>query len=295
MSTEEILGLALQLSGFTRVPADSAVYRSGDELRRAMVAIDVGPAELLLARELGCDVAIAHHPAGPAAILGFPQVLDRHAEFLEAHGVPEAEAREAVRELKEEAHCRAHAAIMDGAVVAAECLGLAFMNIHLPLDEIGRQRMIQVVQSLRPEDSVGRLVESLRQGIPEFRLGPTEVELRVGRMDQPAGRVAVIHAAGTNGGYPVARALFEHGVGTVIYIHCSAQDSRRLREEYGDKGKNLIVTGHMAGDSAGINPFLDALEARGMDVVCLGGIVRASGPETGGSPMGRVSPTHRAR
>ena len=71
----------------------------------------------------------------------------------------------------------------------------------------------------------------------------------------------MIHAAGVNGGYPVANALFENGVDTVVYIHLfSEEQGDRLREE--NKG-SLILTGHYGSDSLGINPLVDDLEQRG--------------------------------
>jgi len=79
--------------------------------------------------------------------------------------------------------------------------------------------------------------------------------------------VVVSHAAGTNGGYEVAKTYFKHGVGTLIYIHISSADLDRL---IADGVGNLIVTGHIASDSVGINPFLKALEERRVSVTRIG-------------------------
>jgi hypothetical protein len=82
----------------------------------------------------------------------------------------------------------------------------------------------------------------------------------------------VIHAAGVNGGYPVANALFENGVDTVVYIHLFSEEQEdRLRGE--NKG-NLIVTGHYGSDSLGINPLVDELERRGLEIACRNKMVR---------------------
>ncbi|MBC7099888.1 hypothetical protein H5T52_12430, partial [Candidatus Bipolaricaulota bacterium] len=100
----------------------------------------------------------------------------------------------------------------------------------------------------------------------EFRNAQTEIEVVVGNSQNPVGKVAVIHGAGTNGGYPVAKVLFDHGVDTVIYIHIRPHEAHRLAQEYGGKGKNLVVTGHIASDSVGINPFVEALRERELEV-----------------------------
>jgi putative NIF3 family GTP cyclohydrolase 1 type 2 len=36
----------------------------GRNIKKVLIAIDVGTAELMLARHLGCDAVIAHHPVG---------------------------------------------------------------------------------------------------------------------------------------------------------------------------------------------------------------------------------------
>jgi hypothetical protein len=124
-----------------------------------------------------------------------------------------------------------------------------------------------------PEMTVMGLVALLKERLPEFRHAQTEIDIRVGQPRNRIGRTVVSHGAGTNGGYPVAKAYFDHGVDTVIYIHCSAGDSKRLREEFAQSGKNLIVTGHIASDSLGINPFIKELEKRGMEVERFSGVI----------------------
>ncbi|MBU1700054.1 MAG: hypothetical protein KJ831_07875, partial [Candidatus Eisenbacteria bacterium] len=207
-------------------------------------------------------------------LLRFADVLSRHVEFMTAHGVPEPVARDAVGELIYDARCQAQAANYDRAPSMARRLQIPYMNIHLPLDEIGRKRMVAVVDSLDPAATVKELLGAFEHRLPECRAAATEIELRVGLASHPIGHAAVIHAAGTNGGIPVARALYNHGVDTVIYIHCSGPDSRRLNQDFHDQGRNLIVIGHMTGDSLGINPFAEELISRGLDVTCMSGIIR---------------------
>ena len=140
------------------------------------------------------------------------------------------------------------------------------MGIHTPLDELGRRRLVAAVEALSPEATRGELVGRLST-LPELRAAATCVELRLGSPDRPAGKVAVLHGAGTNGGYPVAACAFRHGIDTVVYIHCSAAAATRLGEEF--PGKNPVVTGHIAADSLGINPFLAELRKSGLEVMAL--------------------------
>src|SRR2546427_642971 len=73
---------------------------------------------------------------------------------------------------------------------------------------------------------------------------------------------------------PRARAAFEHGIDTVFYIHIDAGALRRLWELFGREGsKNLVVTGHVASDSIGINALVRELRKRGLRVDTYSGIV----------------------
>jgi hypothetical protein len=104
--------------------------------------------------------------------------------------------------------------------------------------------------------------------IPEFRNAATEVQVPYGDPSSNVGKYALVVAAGTNGGYPIAKAYFEHGVSTVIYLHVNGEDLAKLKE---DKVQgNLVILGHLAGDSIGLNQLADALEKEGIEVVKLG-------------------------
>ena len=188
---------------------------------------------------------------------------------LELAGFSEAPADSGVLvpgELVREFAARDHTANYDHVPAAARALGLPLVGIHTPLDELGRRRLAEVVENLPEGASLGELVERF-SSLPELASAATCVELRLGAPDRLAGRVAVLHGAGTNGGYPVAACTFRHGIDTVIYIHCSHAAARRLAEEFPDK--NLVVTGHIASDSLGINPFLAELSSRGIEVIPL--------------------------
>lgn len=270
MTTEEILQLSLDMAGLAEVPADTAIYCPGKGIRRILVGIDLEGAELVLARERGFDLVLAHHPAGGTAVLRMDEVFARHVGLMVRAGVPENVAQAAVEEKLYEDRITGQMRNYDRLPSLARMLGIAFMNIHTPLDEIGRARMAQAASELSPEATVADLVAHFRGRFGEFRNALTEIQCLVGGLRNRLGRVAVAHGAGTNGGYPVAKAYFAHGVDTVVYIHCQPVAARRLAQEYGGKAKNLVVTGHIASDSVGINPFLAALRAQGLEVVALG-------------------------
>jgi len=274
MDTKEILDLSLALAKQSEIPADTTINVPASNVRRALFGIDVDPADLLMAKEKGYDLVIAHHPTGGSAVLDFPRVLAKHADILIRHGVPTAAALEAVREMQEEREPRAHAENYDHLPSVARLVGIGLMCIHNPCDEIGRRVMDETLRARLPANPRVRDSIDVLQSLPEFRSAATRIVLRMGRLDNALGTWAVHHGAGTNGGVSVARAAFEHGIDTVFYIHIDAGALRRLREVYGREGsKNLVVTGHMASDSIGINVLVRELRARGVRVDTYSGII----------------------
>ncbi len=265
VDTERIMKIGLELAGWKKMPPDSAVHVKGGNIRKVMIAVDVGTAELMLARSLGCDAVIAHHPLGVAAI-NFYKVLDRHVEYMQYHGIPRQVAIGAVRKLKERIETRNHAEIYSDVVGAAEAMGMPLVNIHQPCDEFMRKVILENIKSCKTK-YVSDIIASINR-IPEFEHAATKPRVRLGSEKNRAGRWALVVAAGTNGGYHVARVYFDHGISTVIYLHIDYGDLAKLRDEK-LKG-NLLVLGHLAGDSIGLNGLADRLETIGIETVRLG-------------------------
>jgi len=267
MNTEEIMELALRLAGLKKIPEDSAIYVSGDNIRKVLFGIDAGVPELLLAKQQGYDAVIAHHPQGGTAITRFHQVFKRHIQQMVAVGIPIEEARKAVEKRLKELEVEAHTRNYGHAVDVARLLKMPYMNIHTPLDEVGRRIMSEKVDSRIREDSTVRDVVSALEELPEFKNAVTQIKIRLGKAENPAGKVVVSHGAGTNGGYEIATTYFKYGIGTVVYIHIRPGDLEKLKAE--NRG-NLIITGHIASDSVGINPLIQELEKRNVSVKRIG-------------------------
>ncbi len=244
LDTQQIMKTALRLAHLNNIPADSEIHVKGRKLRRVLVAIDVGVGELILAKELNCDGVIAHHPAGGNAQLEGYKVFLRHTEQMRAAGVPAEIAREAVKNKYRVLDIQHHPENYDQVPSAAKKLGLPLLTIHSPCDEIGRRMIVQAIKSLDGDATVRQLVSS--------------------SPNRKAGKVVISHACYTNGGYDVAKAYFQHGVGTLSYIHISEPDLTKLASE---NFANLIVLGHIASDWLGINRLLRELEKNDIEPV----------------------------
>jgi putative NIF3 family GTP cyclohydrolase 1 type 2 len=267
VNTEEIMELSLELAGLNEVPEDSAIYVGGKNIRKVLFCIDASVPELLLAKQFGYNAVIAHHPIGGTATINFFQVFKRHINQMIDAGIPEEEAENAVKKKLEELEVETHARNYAHAVDAAKLLKMPFMNIHTPLDEVGRRIMSKKINGrIREDSTVQEIIHALEE-LPEFKGAVTEIKIRLGKPENRAGKVVVSHGAGTNGGYEIARTYFSHGIGTVIYIHISAGDLAKLKN---DSAGNLIVTGHIASDSVGVNPFIHKLEEKDISVTTIG-------------------------
>jgi putative NIF3 family GTP cyclohydrolase 1 type 2 len=268
LDTQQIMKTALKLAHFGSIPADSEIHVKGRKLRRVLVAIDVGVGELLLAKDLDCDGVIAHHPAGGTAQLEGYKVFLRHIEQMKEAGVPAEVAKEAVKNKYRVLDIQHHPENYDQVPSVAKRLGLPLITIHSPCDEIGRRMLVQAINGLDEDATVRQLVSRIGT-FPEFRRARTRIEVRLGSPNRQAGKVAISHAAYTNGGYDVARAYFQHGTDTLSYIHISEADLTRLASE---SFENLIVLGHIASDWLGINRLLRELEKNDVEPVATTGL-----------------------
>jgi putative NIF3 family GTP cyclohydrolase 1 type 2 len=267
MNTKEIMKLSLKLAGLKTVPGDSSIYVNGEKIKKVLFGIDAGVSELLLAKQLGYDAVIAHHPIGGTAITNFHEVFKRHIQQMIAAGIPKTEVQQAVQKKLEQLEVENHTRNYSHAVDAAKLLKMPFLNIHTPLDEVGRKIMTERISRKTNKNSTVQQVVSALEELPEFKNATTKIKIRIGSPKSLAGKVVVSHGAGTNGGYEIAKTYFKHGIGTVIYIHISYGDLEKLRA---DGIGNLIITGHIASDSVGINPFIHELKRKGIEVTTLG-------------------------
>jgi putative NIF3 family GTP cyclohydrolase 1 type 2 len=265
VDTDRIMKVGLELAGWKKIPSDSGVHVKGKNINKVLVGIDIGTAELMLAKQLECDAVIAHHPIGATAV-NFYKVFDRHIDYMVGHGVPKKIAREAVEKLKERIETRNHANIYSNVVGAAKALAMPLVNIHQPCDEYMRQVILHAIKA-GGTDYVSDIVKSISK-IPEFRHAATQVQVRVGNQNNKAGHWALVVAAGTNGGFSIAKAYFQHGVSTVIYLHIDYGELMKMREEKLEG--NLVVMGHLAGDSIGLNGLAEHLENLGIETVRVG-------------------------
>jgi putative NIF3 family GTP cyclohydrolase 1 type 2 len=273
MNLAAILQWSARLAGCADVPADSQVYvESPHDVRSVLFGIDIDATELLYAQQAGYDAVIAHHPLGEHARMDFARVVHRQVDMMVAEGIDRDVAEAAVAQRLDAVHRRDHMSNYNRLVDTARLIGMPLCNVHLACDIIGRQVIVDMLQARAGDaTTMGDVVEWLLE-LPEMEAALTRPEAWIGSPSQRLGRWVVAMAGGTNGGHPVFREYYRAGVDTVLAMHIAEDDLQKLRREApGNAG--LLVTGHMATDSIGINRVIAGLEEQGIEVTRTSGIV----------------------
>jgi len=270
LNTKEIMGLALSMAGLTEATADSGIMIPSDSVRKIMFGVDIETADLLLAREIGADLVLAHHPGTGSPSVSLYKVMERQIELMVKMGVPINKAQKALRERMDSVGRGEHPRNWDKVTAAARLLKMPLMNIHMPLDMISEAAVQEHLDcTLGPKSKLQDVINALKE-MPEFAEEPAGPVIRAGDKESYAGKVFVSMAGGTNGGPNVMKAYFEAGVGTLVMMHIPEDSLKAVKDQ---SIGNVIIAGHMRSDSVGINRFAKALEAKGLEVVKMGGII----------------------
>ncbi len=240
-------------------------------IKKVMVGIDMEGTELLLAEKFGIDLVIAHHPEGKA-LADLHSVMDLQAEVLADYGVPINIAESVIKPRIAEVSRGISPANHNRAVDTAKILKVDYICVHTPADNLGADFLVKKIKKNNPE-TVGEVVEMLKE-IPEFKAasqfnaGP---KIFVGSPEASCGKIAVTEfTGGTSGSKEIYEKMAQAGIGTVIGMHMG-EEHRKEAEKY---HVNVVIAGHMASDSLGLNLFLDELEKKAVEVIAISGLIR---------------------
>ncbi len=262
------------LESLTNPYADSRILFGNPKtkVKRILVGVDIGVGEVLLADRLGkFDLIIGHHPHG-GALSSLHEVMDLQVDLLATYGVPINIAHHLMEERVEEVSRRFAPFNHFQSVDAARLLNIPFMCLHTPCDNLGWKLLSSHLEKKEYE----RLAEVLEEldKIPEFKIAKKQKAGPVifyGSENSKAGKVRVVEfTGGTEGAKEIYERLSHAGVGTIIGMHISEEHRKEAKKHH----LNLVVTGHMASDSIGINLLLDQLEKKGLEVVSCSGLIR---------------------
>jgi len=265
VNTEDIMKIALDLAELESEPEDSGISVPGEDINKVLIGVDMETPELLLAKEIGADCVISHHPKAGMQILDFHKVMERQIDKMVSFGVPINKAQKALEIRKSAVDLGNHVRNYGRFESAAKLLEIPYMNIHMPADIIGERTVQSHLDKCFFDNSkrtLDDIIESLKE-IPEYEKSISKPVIRVGKGSDYAGRIAVLMAGGTNGGSAVFKAYFEAGVGTIVCMHVPDDVREAVREQ---NVGNIIVAGHMASDSIGLNKIADSIQEKGVEV-----------------------------
>ena len=271
MNTQEIFYIALKAAGLEEAPADSGVIVPGENIKKIAFGVDIEAAEIMLARELGFDCVITHHPQGSHRV-DLCKVMDNQIDRMVKAGVPINKAQKVLAERKGQVDRGMHVTNYDRAAHAAKMLKMPFIAIHSPADflvENYLQSYLDERMADNPRALTKDVIELLLE-IPEYKNSYTKPKVRVGSEESFAGKVFVTMAGGTSGGKEVFKAYFEAGVGTLVVMHVPEDVIKAVKEQ---NIGNVLVAGHMASDSVGINLIIKEFEAQGLEVTRMAGVI----------------------
>ena len=253
---------------------DSRIYHIAEdkEIKKVLVGIDIEPAEILLAKELGnIDLIIAHHPLG-RGLANLHEVMDMQCDILSLYGVPINVAEGLMREKISEVARGVNKVNHQRTVDAARLLGFNLINVHTPADNLSARFLKETIENKKLE-RIEDLIKALKE-IPEYKeamkigAGP---RIFTGSPENHCGKIAVTEiTGGTEGSPKLYEKMAQAGIGTVIGMH----QSEEHRKEAESANINVVIAGHMSSDSLGMNLFLDELEKQGIEIIACSGLTR---------------------
>lgn len=255
---------------------DSGVYNIADdkEIKKVLVGIDIGPEEILLAKELGdIDLVIAHHPIGKG-LAQLADVMDLQCDVYNFYGVPINVAEGLMRERISEVARGVNASNHQRTVDAARLLKINLMNTHTPSDNMAAKFLKNFIE-LKKLERVSDIVSALKE-IPEYKeamkigVGP---KIFVGSPDHRCGKIALTEiTGGTEGSPKLYEKIAQAGIGTVIGMHISEEHKKEAEAAH----INIVIAGHMSSDSLGMNLLMDELQRQGVEIIACSGFTRVS-------------------
>lgn len=231
-----------------------------EEIRNVLVGIDMEVGEVLLADRLrdkgtSVDLVISHHPEG-RAYANLYDVMRIQADILHRFGIPISVAEDLMETRIKEVERRLMPVNHTRAVDAARLLGIPFLCLHTPADNMVATYLQRLFEEKRPY-TIDNVMEILRE-IPEYReamkngAGP---KILIGSKSRKAGRIFVDMTGGTEGSKDIFGSMSSSGINTIVAMHLSEEHKKEAEKNH----INVIIAGHISSDNLGLNLLLDEI------------------------------------
>jgi len=254
------------------------------EVKKVLVGIDLEVGELLLAyllnRDRGekIDCLIAHHPEG-RALARLAEVMKLQVDLLSQYGIAVSVVEQLMEKRIAEVERRLLPVNHNRTVDVARLLGLPFLCLHTPADNCVTAYLKKRFDQEKPL-FLRDLLKILRS-IPEYEASARlegAPKILHGSENSRCGQIYVDMTGGTEGSKEIFDKIATSGISTIVGMHFS--------EEHLEKAKkanlNIVVAGHIASDTLGLNLLLDAIDPENeLEFVCVSGFERRRRPASG--------------
>lgn len=245
-------------------------------IKTIIVGIDMEAPEIIAVDRLNekgaeIDLVMAHHPEG-VAWARFYDVMHLQVAVLKKFGISLEVGEHLLKDRIGEVERAVAPANHFRSVDIARLLDIPFMCVHTPADNHVTNYLQKLFNRKKPK-KVSHLLAILKN-IPEYsdalkkKAGP---RILIGDPNKDAGRIFVDMTGGTEGSKKVFARLSQAGVGTIIAMHLSEEHFKSAKDEH----MNIVIAGHIASDTLGLNLFLDEIEKiEKINVIPCSGFVR---------------------
>lgn len=252
--------------------------KKDQKVKRVLVGVDIGTEEVLLAKELErqgkkIDLIIAHHPEGKA-LAQLHEVMDIQTAVLAKGGMPENIGEGVLHDQLDYIWRRISPVNHYKSVMAAEILNIPIICVHTPADNCVWSFVNKIIEKKKPK-KVGDVVEALKE-IPEYKKA-TELNagpcIFSGNEKSHAGKIVVSGMTGGTSGKgseKIYERMSHYRIGTEIAMHVGDEDRDEAIKHY----INIVIAGHMASDSLGLNIIMDRLSKAGIEIIPCSGYIR---------------------
>jgi len=269
---------AFDTESLTNPYADTRIlYGDPDcDVKSVIIGIDMEAPEILVADRLNergekIDLVMAHHPEG-AAWAKFYDVMKLQIAMLKKFGIPQDVAEHLLKDRMAEVERAVAPANHLRSVDIARLLNIPFMCVHTPADNHVASYLQRLFDRKRPKKLAN--VVTMLKAIPEYSDGLKKnagPRVLIGDPGKNAGRVFVDMTGGTEGSKKIFPRLSQAGVGTIVAMHLSEEHFKMAKDEH----INVVIAGHIASDTLGLNLLLDEIEkVEKMRIISCSGFMR---------------------
>lgn len=246
------------------------------EIRRILAGIDIDTQELLLASRLNdkgahLDLVISHHPLGHALSQMY-KVIPLQIDHLKEVGIPVTQAEAIMQMRKKEVELMLLGKNHFKTVDAARVLDLPLLSCHTPADNCVHKFLTKLFQD-HATQNLADIIDLLLT-IPEYKsaaqLG-SPPKILFGKDSSRIGKLYIEITGGAFGFSSIYEKLAQYGIGTILGSHVCVDHFKEAKKH----NINMIIAGHMASDSLGLNLLFDAIfEAHDITIVPTSGYIR---------------------